>query len=136
VKRRDVILQARRGYYGPAAEPRPRPDRRQVSLLPPILRTAVEGLWPKTEIALALTAAPFARPRLDTATVATVVAARQMFDEPVPALFQAPAPTVVNVLVGAFDRRGEALGTVRQTLTLTPVKLPREVRIRSRPVST
>jgi hypothetical protein len=51
--------------------------------------------------------------------VATVVAARQTFEAGVP-LLDPPVPTTVNVLVGAFDRRGEALGTVRQTLTLTP----------------
>lgn len=120
VNRRDITLQARRGYYGPAATPRLSPKRREVSRLPPVLRTAVEGMWPKTEISLAVSAAPFARPQLDRATVATVVAARHVLDGGMPALFEVPVPTTVNVLIGAFDRRGEALGTVRQTLTLTP----------------
>jgi VWFA-related protein len=120
VNRRDVTLQARRGYYGPAATARSSPNRREVNRLPPVLRTAVEGLWPKSEISLAVTASPIARPKLDASTVATVVAARQEFEGGGPAFFEAPVPTRVNVLVGAFDRRGEALGTVRQTLTLTP----------------
>jgi hypothetical protein len=71
-------------------------------------------------MALALTAVPLARPTLSEATVATVVAARQAFDDAAPALFDPPRATTVNVLVGAFDRRGEAMGTVRQTVSLTP----------------
>lgn len=119
VNRDDITVQARRGYYGAAAEARLSGERKTVRQLPAMLRTAVEGLWPKTGVALSVTAAPLARPRLDGATVATVVAVEQVF-EAAPSLLVAPVSTSVNVLVGAFDRRGEATGTVRQTLALTP----------------
>lgn len=119
VNRKDVTLQARRGYYGPAAARRS-PSGRAASDLPPVLRNAVEGLWPRTEIGLSVTAAPFAAPRLEAATVASVVAVREELDGGLPALLGPPVPTTVNVLVGAFDRNGTALGSTRQTLAIPP----------------
>jgi VWFA-related protein len=119
VDRRDVKLQARRGYYGPAATLKEVVPRKTIGGFPPVLRAAIEGLWPRTDVQMAITAVPFAGPRLDVATVASVVSATQVFDGPGP-LFESPVPTTVHVLVGAFDRRGEALATARQTVSLTP----------------
>ena len=62
VNRRDVTLQARRGFYAAG-----RPAARLPKLgdgLPPKLVEAIAGLWPRTDVAVTLGVAPVAKPGL------------------------------------------------------------------------
>jgi VWFA-related protein len=121
VNRRGVTLQARRGYYGGLAEG-PRRGRRPADEddgLSASLRTAVSGLWPRSEIAMAVAAAPVATPDLSRSAVAAVVNVRQTFDEG-GSLPDDDAATVVNLYTAAFDRLGRALASDRQTLSVVP----------------
>ena len=127
VGRKDVTLQARRGYYAAEREPDATVEGRPpVSGISAGLRTAIAGLWPRTDFALSLAAAPVARPTLERATVAAVIGSTMRLDQMAPALpLSGPGISpvvVVNVLVGAFDRRGHAVATERQTVSLTPTR--------------
>jgi VWFA-related protein len=122
VNRKDVTLQARRGYYPTGARPveaESLPDE-----IPEALRTAISGLWPAGDVSLSMSMAPLAAPDLQRGIVAIALNVRQQFDERLGTLFRAPeggpGDTVVNVLAGAFDRNGEALAHARQTLVVTP----------------
>src|SRR5205085_4982233 len=77
---------------------------------PPALAEAVASLWPRKDVQLAVTAAPFASPD-GGATVAVVLHARQ--DE-------AGAVGKVNVLAGAFDQFGASSAIQRQIVSLSP----------------
>ncbi len=121
VGRRNVTLQARRGYYAPGGAPR-RPPRMRDDV-PAALGSAIAGLWPRTDVALALSAEPVAVPDLSGATVAMVLSVREAPNPSQAGLFTPPAttaPALVRVLAGAFDRNGESLGYERQTLSVTP----------------
>jgi VWFA-related protein len=122
VNRQDVTLQARRGYYPPGARPVETgslPDG-----IPQALRTAIGGLWPASDVGLAMTLAPLATPDLRQGMVAIALTVRQQFDDRLGTLFTAPTggpgETVVHVLAGAFDRHGAALAHAGQTLAVTP----------------
>ena len=71
VNRRDILLQARRGYYAPG---RPAPRLPELGDdVPVALSGAVAGLWPRTNIQLAVNAAPVAVPGVRGGAVAVVV---------------------------------------------------------------
>ncbi len=100
-----------------------RPDRAAESLVPRPLRTAVSGLWPSGEVALAVAAIPLATPNLTGAIVASVVRVTQSFEQIVPTLVAGPPMPVsgaVNVYTAAFDRQGRALASSHQTLQVVP----------------
>jgi VWFA-related protein len=126
VNRPGVTLQARRGYYGGVAGPTPdraRDDRDGEALVPPGLRAIVSGLWPRSDLALAVSAVPLAAPDLTRASVATVVHVTQTFDAEAPPLFTSPADAaggLVHVYTGAFDRQGRALATSHQSVRVVP----------------
>jgi VWFA-related protein len=126
VNRPGVTLQARRGYYGGAAGPTPdraRDDRDGGALVPRNLSATASGLWPRGDVALAVSAVPVAAPDLTRASVATVVHVTQTFDAAVPAVFTSPADAaggIVHVYTGAFDRQGRALATSHQSVRVVP----------------
>lgn len=128
VNRPRVTLQARRGYYGGAVEGPTRvqrDDTRQdaASAAPAVLRNAVAGLWPRSELALKASAVPVAAPDLTRSTVASIIHVTQTFEPSQSALWGSPSgsgPSVVNVFTGAFDRLGRALATSRQSVRVTP----------------
>ena len=71
VNRRDVLLQARRGYYAPG---RPAPRLPELGEdVPLALSGAVAGLWPRTDVRLAVNAAPVAMPGVRGGAIAVVV---------------------------------------------------------------
>ena len=125
VNRRDVTLQARRGYYPAGAR------RAEAAVLPEAipaaLRTAIGGLWPASDVALNMSLTPFATPDLQRGIVAVTLNVRQQVDEQLGTFLQSPASgageRIVHVLTGAFDRNGEALAHARQTLAVTPGEL-------------
>ncbi len=129
VNRRDVTVQARRGYYGPGAatpadEPKRRKNETRTSSAPPVseaLESAIAGLWPRTDVFLSMTAVPIAAPDLRSATIAMVLHVREDLDEPGSAddvAGAALAARPVTVLAGAFDRNGRALETSSATMTV------------------
>lgn len=133
VRRPDVTLQARRGYYSPGGVEDSAPPLRND--LPAVLAGAVTKTWPKTSLALTMQAVPFAMAGLTEAAVGVVVRVRQPLDsgQPRPVLPQAPG--IANVLVGAFDRNGRLLAQLSQKVAVTLGQVGRDVReyeVRSR----
>ncbi|MEO8483309.1 MAG: VWA domain-containing protein [Acidobacteriota bacterium] len=116
VARSGVTVQARRGYYtagAPAPTNRrsvPSPDNASTRLA-----AAIAGLWPKTDVSLLMSVAPFASPDLRSAVLAVVVGVRGEVSR----ASAAPGPFTTDVLAGVFDRNGRSLGSVRQTVSVT-----------------
>jgi VWFA-related protein len=126
VNRRDVTVQARRGYYAAGTTSAGR-GRRIPGVRPAgvsaVLQAAVAGLWPRTDMALTMNVLPVATPDLRSATVAVVLDVRADADPrtmPPAALADSGASADVTVLAGAFDRRGQALGYAQQTMAVRP----------------
>lgn len=122
VARRDIIVQARRGYYT-AGQTTPAPRR---GVPPPEntstrLTAAIAGLWPKTDVSLSMTVAPFASPDLQSAVLAVVVGVGGQL---APGSGNGATAMTADVLAGVFDRNGRTLGSSRQTLSVTPHVLP------------
>jgi VWFA-related protein len=122
VNRKDVTLQARRGYYsagGLRGRTESLPDD-----LPEALRAAIAGLWPAGDVALSMNAAPLASPDLQQGIVALTLHVRQQLDERLGSIGRAlsgmSGEATVNVLAGAFDRNGKALAHAVRTLAVTP----------------
>jgi VWFA-related protein len=114
VNRRDVSLQARRGYYAPGGTPKKTEDLPGVSTG---VRTVVSGLLPGADLSLTAAAAPIATPDLRAGIVAVAVGVRHPDESNAPVLLASPAAArAVNVFIGAFDRNGRALAHERQTL--------------------
>jgi VWFA-related protein len=112
VNRRDIVLQARRGYYAPG---RPAPRLPQLNAeVPPALGAAVAGLWPRTDLRLTVTGSPVAVAGIRGGAVAVVVKADYAADDPPPVM-----PTQAALLVGAFDHTGRAVALDRRQLAVT-----------------
>jgi VWFA-related protein len=117
VNKRDVLLQARRGYYAPG---RPAPRLPQLGDDVPIaLSGAVAGLWPRTDIRVAVNAAPIAVPGVAGGAIGVVVNVQYSPDD-APRPVSSAAPTRVSLLVGAFDHTGRAVALDRQQLVVSP----------------
>jgi VWFA-related protein len=118
-----ATIQARRGYYAPG-RPAPRLPRPPPGM-PPTLVNALSGLWPKTDLRVAVSAAPLAVAGLAGGATAVLVHVTQDLSPDGPLGDAAsdvavPRPTTASVLVGAFDADGRAFGYDRQTVELTP----------------
>ena len=120
VGRRDVILQARRGYVADGGALRatsgtPKGVERN-------LYTALAGLWPKVDLPLTLAATPLAAPGLRSAAVVlTIGVGPGEHGRPDPSSRpDASASRRLNVLVGAFDRNGQGLAFEHGTTTAWP----------------
>jgi VWFA-related protein len=113
VNRRDILLQARRGYYAPG---RPVPRLPQFSAdVPPTLSAAVSGLWPRTDLRLTVTGSPVAVAGVRGGEIAIVVKTEYAADDP----RQIPS-TQASLLVGAFDHTGRAVALDRRLIAVTP----------------
>lgn len=120
VNRKAVLLQARRGFYA-AGRPAPAlPDLgRGVSAA---LGGAIAGLWPRTDVRLAVSAAPVAVAGLRGGAIAVVVRAEQTSrDGGAPV---AAAPTDASLLVGAFDHTGRAVALEERQVRVSPRAAP------------
>ena len=114
VNRRDILLQARRGYYAPG---RPAPRLPELGDdVPVALSGAVAGLWPRTNIRLAVNAAPVAVAGVRGGAVAVVVNVQYDADD---ARRRRPRPQM-SLLVGAFDHTGRAVALDRRQLSVAP----------------
>jgi VWFA-related protein len=109
VHRPDTTVQARRGYYA-AGGKTPRVPAAAAGA-PASLVDAVAGMWPRNQVALSVSAAPFATPDGTGATAAIVLHVRQ--DE-------AGVLGNVEMLAGAFDRFGQSAAYQRQTVSVSP----------------
>ncbi|MCC7009712.1 MAG: VWA domain-containing protein [Acidobacteria bacterium] len=121
VNRKDVTLQARRGYYA-GGHPLPKPARLAEGL-PPALVASVTGLWPKTDLQMALSAVPVARPGLRGGVVAVLVRVRRDRVAAESGIAVAPdAGSGANavLLTTALDSNGNTLGLDRRDATVTP----------------
>jgi VWFA-related protein len=113
VNRRDILLQARRGYYAPG---RPAPRLPQFSPdVPLTLSAAVAGLWPRTDLRLTVSGSPVAVAGVRGGEIAVVVKAEYAADDP-----RQIASTQASLLVGAFDHTGRAVALDRRQITVTP----------------
>jgi len=114
VNRRDILLQARRGYYAPG---RPAPRLPELGDdVPVALSGAVAGLWPRTNVRLAVNAAPVALAGVRGGVVAVVVNVQYDADDARPT----SSTTQLSLLVGAFDHTGRAVALDRRQLSVAP----------------
>jgi VWFA-related protein len=118
VNRRDVLLQARRGYYAPGRQvPRlPELDHE----VPPALSGAVAGLWPRTDVRLAVNAAPVAVPGIRGGAIAVVVGVHYTPEDGKPPAGSGDGITQASLLVGAFDHTGHAVAIDRRQIRVSP----------------
>ena len=117
VNRKDVVVQARRGYIaGGSPPPEPLPGLKDA---PVALREAVAGLWPRADVPLRLSVAPFSTDDMRGATLAVLLEVRQPPDMAAAVRLSPPSAARTSVFVGAFDRHGQALAHARQTLENT-----------------
>ena len=103
VYRPGLTVRARNGYYGRRSEPT---DGSGVS---PTLRKAMASVVPARDVAMQVTAAPFAVPGKRDSTMAIVLAVR----EPAPPPGEKSTKTHVDVLVGAYGPDGKRFGSQR-----------------------
>lgn len=108
VNRQDVTLRTRSGYYAGGR----RGGDRVASAIAPETAAAIEGVLPRTDLALSVAAAPFALSGPESA-VAVVLDVQQ----PQPAEGDAKNP--VKVLTAAFDRNGRSVQSETKTLAIT-----------------
>jgi VWFA-related protein len=121
VTRRDVTVQARKGYY--AAGGREHSDTIAPKDTPPELFNALSTLWPKADMPLTLTAAVFEDPvQAGFARVAATIGAGQI-PENLGRTHAASAKRKVSIFVGAFDRDGRSVNYHVQSLELPATKL-------------
>jgi VWFA-related protein len=120
---RDVMVQARRGYYTAATTP----SRQRLPIgdtkIPATLRAAIASMWPRSDLTLALSAVPLAGPGPGEATVAVGLGIRRaLAPDDVARLTEGGLnrPRTIDVLVGAFDRNGQSRAYARQTVQ-TPI---------------
>lgn len=121
VNRRDVTLQARRGYYTGGSPLAPLP--RLGDGLAPALVEGVARLWPKTDVRLAVSAVPVAKAGVRGGTVAVLVRVTQDETAVLPggaASATRTGPTEVALLTAALDSNGRTLGLDRRTATVLP----------------
>jgi VWFA-related protein len=120
VKRRDVTVHPRKGYYAPAPAVAETPTA--AGEPPSSLVTAQASLWPATTLPLSVTAAAFAAPGTPEASIAVVVRAQHRDDAgrggDAPRLARGE-PLLADVLAGAYDRDGRPLSTHVQKLHVT-----------------
>jgi hypothetical protein len=128
VRRSDVTLQSRRGYYALGSRvvdgPPPSPPNRAP---PAPLPGSVTKTWPATGLALSMQAVPFARDGLSDAALSVVLRVRQPLDPGVPRAATIEAGQA-NVFVGAFDRNGRLLAQLTQQMAVTPGHAAADVR--------
>jgi VWFA-related protein len=123
VRRRDVSIHARQGFYSPSPPARSKPATPGGP--PQSLVDTLAGLWPVTEIPLSVSVAAFANPGKPEANLAIVIRAQ----EPVAVdpgrtgradASQPAAGARVNVLAGAYGRDGRPMDSHTQTLAVRP----------------
>ena len=114
VNHKDVLLQARRGYYA-AGRPAPRVPTLGNGV-PAALGRAIARLWPRTDVRLSVSAAPVALGDVRSA-VAVVVRAQQTSRDGTPV---ASASTQASVLVAAFDHTGRTVALDQRHITVSP----------------
>jgi VWFA-related protein len=121
VDRRDVVLQARRGYIAAGAKAsRSAAAPKGVS---PALFDAIAGWWPKSTLPLTITATPIAAAGLRSAAVITSVRMTPAIDATAADATASSGilpPRQVHALVGAFDRNGQALAYQQGSVELVP----------------
>jgi VWFA-related protein len=121
VNRRNVTVQARKGYY--AAGGRARADIITPKDTPPELFNALSTLWPKSDMPLTITAAVFEDPvKAGFARVAATISAGQIPDN-VGRTQAGSTKKTISVFVGAFDRNGRSVNYHVQSLELPATKL-------------
>ena len=107
VNRPGASVRTRSGYF--AGETRV-PDSKP-SVVSPETAAALEGVLPRTDLPLSVSAAPLAMPGREESAVAVVLGVRQ----PVPR-DRSDANEPVKVLAAAFDRNGRSVHSEEQTV--------------------
>jgi VWFA-related protein len=112
VNRRDVTIHTRNGYVTPvvqdaATSPPPGGIR-------PSMRSALAGLMPSADIPAELNAVAFAAPGSPRSSIALVVSLGNL-----DALAGKERAVPLDILAGAFDRRGMPIANARQKLRLS-----------------
>ena len=110
VNRPGVSVRTRAGYY--AGETR-LPNRKP-STVAPDAAAALEGVLPRTDMPLSVTAAPFAMSGKPESAVAIVLGVRQPVRTD-----DSAANRPVKVLAAAFDRNGKSVQSEEQTVAVT-----------------
>ncbi len=131
VRRPGIVVQARAGYFSGALDRRDK-EKTGAPDVPPVLGAAIKGLWPRTDLALEMSAVPWSLPGMLSATVSVQVGVHGVLPERAAVGASssdagATARPPVTMVVGAYDRNGHSMASVRQTLTDVPA--PRDGRV-------
>jgi hypothetical protein len=115
VKRKDVAVSARKGYFdgNPADAP-----RQTIENVPPAISDMLTASWPRTDLPLQASVAAFASPDGSRPIVSTVIGSSSGGTEHTPGTDAAE----VDVVVAAFDSNGRSANYHRQTLGLTSAR--------------
>jgi len=125
VNRPDVTVRARRGYFAPREDAAAAPEP---SAAPPTLDNALADILPKADVPLRITVAPLAA--AEERKVALVIAASVT---PPATDGEEGVIESIDVLVGAYDPRGESAGERRLEVPVsvlpeldaaTPIEIP------------
>jgi VWFA-related protein len=118
VRRRGVSVSTRRAYAASSTPENATAGPTRVGEPPRSLIEAIEPVWPIGDIPIRTTAAAFAAPGSEQASVVVVSEVRQPWNVPAAGTSQV---RTIGVLAGSWDRNGRPIATHTKTLSVEPV---------------
>jgi VWFA-related protein len=112
VKRNDVSVSARKGYYDGGAPADA--SARSIEGVPPVVADILTASWPRADLPLAVSVAAFASPDGGRPVLGAVIGSSRSREAP-----GASSEAEIEIVLAAFDRNGRSANYHRQTLGLT-----------------